>query len=175
MAHQDRLRDLTRLRSRSGYLPLGSEFLQPVRNSTGEACISFSRCERSIKESCLITLLTLQTDARRSKSEEKKKQRDQQSHTSSGIVAAAEIREHGDQRHHQQDTRHPSPPPAAAQLLHGRRRNSPRTDTGTGVRAPIVERPHAFSSSCKDSERSRKGSDDWVAWQSWRWRRKQWW
>jgi len=95
--------------------------------------------------------------------------------SSSGIVAAAEIREHGDQRHHQQDTRHPSPPPAAAQLLHGRRRNSPRTDTGTGVRAPIVERPHAFSSSCKDSERSRKGSDDWVAWQSWRWRRKQWW
>ena len=60
VAHQDRLGDLTRLRSRSRYLPLGSEFLQPVRISTGEACIRFSRCELSIIESCPITLLTLQ-------------------------------------------------------------------------------------------------------------------
>jgi hypothetical protein len=84
---------------------------------------------------------TLQTGIRRRKSEEKKEQRDR-SHTLSGIVAAAEIGEHGDQRHQQQDTHHPpAAAAAAAQLLHGRRRNSPRTDCG---------RPHAFSSSCRD-------------------------
>ena len=159
------MRDLTRLRSRSGYLPLGSKFLQPVRNSTGEACISFSRCERSIKESCLITLLTLQTDARRSKSEEKKKQRDKQSQTLSGVVAAAEISEHGDHQYQQQrDTHHP-PPPAAAQLLHGRptkrstnRHGDERSRTDRGRHAPFSA-GHA-----KTQQRSRaRGGGRWPS------------